>query len=155
MIPRPAVLERSGDEPFVLDSGVALTHRGRVPAPFVELADKTIRTATGVELAATPAEGRSINVTLDKEVGKGMPDWQAEEAYRLDVARDGKTVEIAARAPHGLFNGLQTLVQLANKAGAACQVPPVHVEDFPRFQWRGQYCLHPSFSKTLPTHPMP
>jgi len=55
------------------------------------------------------------------------------EAYRLEVAPD--RIEIAARDPRGLFYGAQTLRQLA--AASPRAIPSVHIEDAPRFVWRG------------------
>ena len=54
-------------------------------------------------------------------------------------------INIAAAAPAGLFYGGQTLRQLlaaadvaqSKEAGATCQVPCCHIEDQPRFPWRG------------------
>ncbi|MFI6815615.1 beta-N-acetylhexosaminidase [Nonomuraea sp. NPDC050328] len=64
------------------------------------------------------------------------------EAYRLTVAEDG--VAIVAGGPAGAFYGAQTLRQLLPPeafrraaAGGSCEVPAVHIEDEPRFGWRG------------------
>ena len=86
--------------------------------------------------------GPGIVLRLDSAVGAGRPDWQAKEAYRLTAG--ARSVEIAAKDGHGLFNGIQTLAQLAEKgADGQWAVPPVKIDDFPRFPWRG-YLLDPA-----------
>jgi len=53
------------------------------------------------------------------------------EGCTLDVGTNG--IRIVARAEAGLYYGAMTLAQLATSA----QVPGVHIEDAPRFKWRG------------------
>jgi hexosaminidase len=64
------------------------------------------------------------------------------EGYVLDVTPAGITIK--ANAEHGLFYGLQTLVQLIPVEGNK-KIPAVHIEDEPRFSWRGMMldvCRH-------------
>ncbi len=61
-----------------------------------------------------------------------------DEGYELTVSSDHITV--AARAPHGLFNGSVTLWQLLTQNDSAqrpLHVNCVYIEDHPRFAWRG------------------
>ena len=59
------------------------------------------------------------------------------EGYTLDVTPQG--IRIAARTDAGLFYGAMTLAQLLTPDGkrGAVQVPSMHIEDQPRFSWRG------------------
>ena len=61
----------------------------------------------------------------------------APEAYTLDVAPDAVTVHAADRS--GFFYALQTLRQLlpADPDASACSIPALHIEDAPRFGYRG------------------
>ena len=66
----------------------------------------------------------------------------ADEAYVLDVTP--KRIEVRASGRSGYFYALQTLRQLlpvgfesAAKSDAVWQVPAVHIEDSPRFGYRG------------------
>jgi hexosaminidase len=78
---------------------------------------------------------------LDVSVGAGglitlalRPDASTDpEAYRLDVTP--QRIDLLARDPRGLFYGVQTLRQLVAESPAA--IPAVHIEDAPRFTWRG------------------
>ena len=45
------------------------------------------------------------------------------EAYRIDVSSNGAT--ISARTTHGLFNGAQTLAQLATQTDKGWVLPAV------------------------------
>jgi hexosaminidase len=68
---------------------------------------------------------------------------QNPEGYTLDVRPD--RVEIVAPGPAGVFYGVQTLRQLLPARtlrespipGAPLDVPCLHIEDKPRFPWRG------------------
>src|SRR4051812_24910730 len=53
------------------------------------------------------------------------------EGYTLDVAEH--EIHISATSDGGLFNGIQTLRQL-NQNG---EIAECHIEDAPRFGWRG------------------
>jgi hexosaminidase len=88
-----------------------------------------LRSAVAVN---TPARG-AIEFVLDP----GAPVAQ-REGYAIDVSADG--IRIVARNPAGLYYGSVTLWQLLTPGGASSavvKVPALHIEDWPRFQWRG------------------
>ncbi len=61
-----------------------------------------------------------------------------DEGYQLTVNED--CVSITARRPAGAFYGVQTLFQLATgdaNHGGSRYLPCVHINDRPRFSWRG------------------
>jgi len=57
----------------------------------------------------------------------------SDEGYELTVS--GERIVVVARTPHGLFNGAITLWQLITPGDM--RVRCVHIEDYPRFAWRG------------------
>ena len=59
----------------------------------------------------------------------------AKEAYRLVV--DGHGATITASDDAGLLYGGVTLWQLATQGGTGRRLPPVTIDDAPRFGWRG------------------
>jgi len=61
---------------------------------------------------------------------------QTDESYTLEV---GSTrISVKAHTPHGLFNGATTLWQLLTPGTSeSARVPCLHIEDKPRFAWRG------------------
>jgi hexosaminidase len=58
-----------------------------------------------------------------------------EESYTLDVTATG--AKLTAPAPLGILHGLETLLQLVQITPDGFSVPAVHIEDQPRFPWRG------------------
>jgi len=102
-----------------------------------KLAQK-LSVATGFKILATQ-ESRSkiqlnLNAAPDPKLGK--------EGYTL--VSTSKGVVITANQPAGLFNGMQTLLQLLPKeieskkvVPAKWTIPAVQITDYPRFGWRG------------------
>jgi hexosaminidase len=114
----------------------ALREEGRLLA-------EQLRRSTGYKFpVSVKAQASSAKdaIVLTTQGAKG--DLGAE-GYELDVTAGG--VVIRAPAAAGIFYGTQTLLQLlppqvlAAKAapGVAWTVPCVHIEDAPRFKWRG------------------
>lgn len=69
-----------------------------------------------------------IELRLQK---KGVPQ-SGEEAYQLDVT--SQNITLTANTAHGIFNGIQTLLQLA-RDGAL--IDACTIKDRPAFSWRG------------------
>lgn len=96
------------------------------------------RTAISCEVSsgAKPPSGSVIQLTLQE----ANPQL-GEEGYSLTVAPE--LVTIRANAAAGLFYGAQSFLQLlpvSDPAGARpaiWSVPCVHIDDQPRFRWRG------------------
>ncbi len=76
---------------------------------------------------ADKAKGPSIELRLDTV---GAPQGK-EEAYRLQVTP--QQVRLSANAPHGIFYGLQTLIQLAR---SGVLLDACTITDWPAFSWR-------------------
>ena len=82
-----------------------------------------------MSLKGTKGKKADVRLILDKEFDKG------EQAYALRVNERG--VVITASSQAGLFYGIQTLRQLANKGlTGEVTVPCVDIDDCPRFKWR-------------------
>jgi hexosaminidase len=87
-----------------------------------------------------------ILLTLDGNDARDTArDVATDEAYVLDVDARGATVR--ARSKAGLFYGAQTLAKLAGvrtiegsgARASAHEIPCVHIEDAPRFAYRGMH----------------
>jgi len=104
--------------------------------------------ATGYRLKPKAQEDadNTISLKLDASLAR-----LGNEGYLLDV----KPQRVTIRAPHeaGVFYGVQTLRQLlppaifsaSVKTGVVWDLPAVHIEDQPRFGWRGamlDVCRH-------------
>lgn len=66
------------------------------------------------------------------QLGSIKAPLQKEEAYQLSVTE--KEVVLTANAPHGIFNGIQTLLQLARDG---VMIDACTITDLPAFAWRG------------------
>ncbi|MBI5706518.1 MAG: beta-N-acetylhexosaminidase [Armatimonadetes bacterium] len=104
-----------------------------------EFARSYFAPATGFDMPLTRETGpNTIDLKLDKRLS-GLGD----EGYRLTVKKD--RIEVRALKPVGVFYGIQTLRQLfpadifrkAPASRSSWTVGCVHIEDSPRFGWRG------------------
>lgn len=66
------------------------------------------------------------------EMGIVESPLNQKEAYELIVQKNNITIK--ANHAHGIFNGVQTLLQLADKKG---NIPICYIKDWPAFSWRG------------------
>ena len=67
--------------------------------------------------------------------GNDYPTLGEDESYTLDVTSDGALLKAPTRA--GALHGLETFGQLVTLGKDGFEVPAVHIEDNPRFPWRG------------------
>jgi hexosaminidase len=59
----------------------------------------------------------------------------ADESYQLDISRDKAVLK--ASTVEGALHGLETFAQLIFPGASGFEVASVHIEDHPRFPWRG------------------
>ncbi|MCX6633253.1 MAG: family 20 glycosylhydrolase [Candidatus Solibacter sp.] len=67
--------------------------------------------------------------------GSEYPVLGEDESYTLDVTSEGAVLKAPTRA--GALHGLGTFGQLVTLGPGGFEVPAVHIEDKPRFPWRG------------------
>jgi hexosaminidase len=141
IIPRPAQMTvRSGG--FTLGPRTTIWATRGTATLGKQLA-RYLEPATGFDLdvrtGGTPA-GNRIVLRLDETLTR-----LGDEGYILDVAPG--LVSIRAPKAAGVFYGIQSLRQLlpvdiyreAPVTGVAWSAPAVHIEDSPRFPWRGMH----------------
>jgi hexosaminidase len=136
LIPMPVNVEPTPGY-FVLREGASLN----VQATNAEaagiahyFADLLARTR-GIHLDVRPfgaAEARDA-ITFRIDPTLIVRGDSSDEGYELNVS--GERIVVVARTPHGLFNGAITLWQLLTPGDT--HVRCVHIEDYPRFAWRG------------------
>jgi hexosaminidase len=96
---------------------------------------------TGIPmLAARPADASRATLRVEcagvpSGPGAEYPSLGEDESYQLDVAPDGARLKAATVA--GALHGLETFAQLALPGAEGFHVPAIHIEDRPRFRWRG------------------
>ncbi|HVK51436.1 MAG TPA: family 20 glycosylhydrolase, partial [Pseudoxanthomonas sp.] len=134
LIPAPASLQAQAGE-FRVDAGTALLADGtaaqQVAAQFASFLSQSHGLALKPATAAAGNNDRGIHFVIDPAAKGASP-----EAYTLDVGPSG--VRVSARDARGLFYGAVTLWQLLVPAqGKTVTLPALHIEDTPRFAWRG------------------
>ena len=140
IIPLPkTMLQQKGN--FALNNKVAVQYSDASLKPLAEFLITGISDAAAVNLATGNGQSQSqktkaIQLKLDASVTTN------DEGYVLDVTANNITIK--ARKENGLFYGIQTLLQLIPAEGKK-NIPAVHIEDEPRFAWRGMMmdpCRH-------------
>jgi hexosaminidase len=134
VIPRPVLLESTGEEPFVLTAPTILVvdSAPELVAVGVLAADLLGRlSGRPVEVRYTEGGARSV---VRLSVTDDLP--ASDEAYRVVVTPD--RVDLQARTPAGLVRAVVTLRQVIQDTGdGRLTIAPVRIEDHPRYAWRG------------------
>ncbi len=128
IIPAPVLLQRH-EGAFVVDAdtpviaeGAAGTVADRFIAQLAQTGRFSLRRAATARTAITFV----LESTAD----------ESSEGYVLDVSPNG--IRVAARSEQGLYRGAMTLWQLLVDGGdGPIRVAALHIEDAPRFAWRG------------------
>jgi len=83
-------------------------------------------------------ESPDTGIHLLSEAAPGvLPEDLGEEGYRLTITSE--KIERRGRAPHGVFYGIQSLIQIitSGESNEEQHLPCLEIEDRPRFPWRG------------------
>jgi len=137
LIPKPVQVEVLNGS-FTLSSATILVAN----SSYHELAgylQNKIYTSTGINLKEVTNKGKDNSILLEVNPLLALP----AEGYHLTVNESG--VVIVGKDCGGLFNGIQTLLQLFPPQvysdtlvrGVAWCVPFVRIVDYPRFPYRG------------------
>ncbi len=112
---------------LIIDSSFAIENHGFTDPRI----DSTVRrfTARISRQTGIPITGGKSALIVENK--PGGPD----ESYQLDVSSE-KAV-LAASTVEGALHGLETFAQLIQPGAEGFEVASVHIEDHPRFPWRG------------------
>ncbi len=131
LIPWPAKIT-SAEGFFTVDERTTICAAGAAHA-VAEQFQAVIKAVQGLDLKARGCERVGIALMLSSTAAVADA-----EGYTLDVSAMG--VRIEARAAAGLYYGAMTAAQLLSGGaayGAPVRLAGVHIEDSPRFRWRG------------------
>ena len=145
IVPQPALITQS-EGVFKLNKKTQLVVKGDGAETVADFFQSKISNPTGFDLKTVDSATKnfiSMKIDASNEMGK--------EAYSLNVTTE--SVKIIAATNHGLFYGMQTLLQLlpaeiespTKVSEINWNIPNVTVEDVPRFKWRGMHldvCRH-------------
>ena len=98
------------------------------------LQDVTRRTGLFVGADSVAAEKATL-VIHTEHASKPVQELGEDESYVLDVSATG--AKLSAANPLGILHGLQTFLQLIEVTPTGFRAAAVHIEDTPRFPWRG------------------
>ena len=137
-MPVPRVLSL-GEGRLRLDSSftVALTgyHDARLGRAVVRVMDRLSR-RTALTFSPSPVPDSSAHLVIAAAAaGQAIQTETEDESYTLDV--EPARAALTAPTVVGALRGLETLLQLVASDSAGFYLPAVHVEDAPRFPWRG------------------
>jgi hexosaminidase len=146
LMPMPVKLQAMPGEFAINASFVVETVGGANArlAPAVRSFLSRVSRQTGVLYAPVPpAPPDARRLTIECAGGSGYPVLGEDESYTLDVS--GAEARIQAATADGAIHGLATFAQLIQPGPDGFQVAGVHIEDQPRFPWRGlmlDVCRH-------------
>ncbi|HTC32792.1 MAG TPA: family 20 glycosylhydrolase [Bryobacteraceae bacterium] len=133
LMPMPATVV-PGQGSLKIDSSFAVEARGysdaRLDGAMRRLADRVAR-QTGIEI-------RGGKTALRIECGAGGSQYPAlgeDESYRMDISAGG--ARITATTVTGALRGMETFAQWIDLGPDGFQARAVHIDDRPRFPWRG------------------
>ena len=113
-------------------------------APAVRSFLARVTRQTGVRYAPVPpAPADARRLLIECAGGPEFPTLGEDEAYTLDISGTGGRIKAATA--EGAIHGLATFAQLIQPGPDGFQVSGVHIEDHPRFPWRGlmlDVCRH-------------
>jgi hexosaminidase len=133
-MPLPVKMDSaSGSLPISGNFGVraAGVSDARLDAAMRRLSDRLSR-QTGIPFVPPAAATVQVNCAAR---GSQYPSLGEDESYTLDVAASGATVK--APTVDGCLRGIETFAQLVAPGAKGFEAPAVHIEDRPRFPWRG------------------
>ncbi|KAK9837633.1 hypothetical protein WJX74_001756 [Apatococcus lobatus] len=113
-------------------------HESRATADYlVDYFQERLQLDSSAELAAAPEGGQIVSLRLSHDLPNLVELPHNSEAYELRIQPEG--ISISALKPHGLFNGVQSLLQLLPATPPADEVllECTEIVDGPRFTWRG------------------
>ncbi len=146
VMPMPVKMEAEAGR-FLIDANFVVETVGGANArlaPAVKSFLARVSRQTGVVYAPVPppaADARRL--VIDCAGGPEYPALGEDESYVLDVGDTG--ARIKAATGEGAMHGLATFAQLIQPGPDGFQVAGVHIEDRPRFPWRGlmlDVCRH-------------
>ena len=138
LMPIPSKLQ-AGSGQWIVQQGFTISISG-VEDPLVRSAAQRfvdhLSRATGIPLRYLSAQPDKAKITIrcDRAADK-VQKLGEDESYVLDVTEAG--AKLSAPTPLGVVHGLQTLLQLVGPTTQGFAAPAVHIEDTPRFPWRG------------------
>ena len=138
-VPR-SLAARAGGGPLTLDSSFSVaivgTRDGRLQRGVTRMVSRLAhRTGLVLRPASAGDSAAARLVITARGPGQAIQTETEDESYTLDVTPQHAT--LVAPTVVGVLRGLETLLQLVGRDAVGYYLPAVHIEDAPRFPWRG------------------
>lgn len=130
LMPQPArVVPGAGR--LVIDSNFSVAATEYSDARLQSAMNRLVsRVSRQTGIAMHPSKNAVLLIEC-RESGSEYPALGEDESYQLDISPDG--ARLNATTVIGALHGLETFAQLIDRS----EVPAIHIEDRPRFPWRG------------------
>ena len=146
LMPMPVKVQPAAGK-FLIDANFVVETVGPAGArlrPAIDSFRARVSRQTGVVYAPLPpAAADAHRLLIDCAGGPEYPALGEDESYTLDVSDAG--AQIHAATTEGAIHALATFAQLVQPGPDGFEVMGVHIEDHPRFPWRGlmlDVCRH-------------
>lgn len=139
VMPLPVKME-TGSGRLAIDGSFTVVATGysdvRLESAMRRFAQRVSR-QTGIPMLGNkPANASRATLRVECAArGSEYPSLEEDESYQLDVTPESAVVKAATI--DGALHGMETFAQLISEAADGFQVAAVHIEDRPRFPWRG------------------
>jgi hexosaminidase len=91
---------------------------------------------TGIPIHARLADAAKATLVIHADhANPAVQRAVEEESYTLDITTSG--AKLSAPTPLGILHGFETFLQLVQITPDGFTAPAIHIEDQPRFPWRG------------------
>jgi hexosaminidase len=136
LMPWPAELVRNAGQ-LRIDSSFRIVNSGkkdpRLDAAIARLTARVFREA-GLSAVHLPSPRPALTIDCREPV-PDVPALGVDESYQIDVTPEG--ARIAAKTCTGALRGMETFAQLVTAGRDGYEASAVHIEDQPRYPWRG------------------
>jgi len=124
-----------GEGKLVIDSSFTVSANGH-SEPELQVAVARLVSQVGRQTGIPIQGGPHPTLIIDCPcAAPGYPSLDDDESYTLDVTPEA--AHLSAHSVMGVRHGIQTFSQLIAPGAQSFFVPTVHIEDRPRFPWRG------------------
>lgn len=138
VMPLPAKVQRGGGQ-LVIGLNFTVMNKGVDDARIdraIQRFKAHLQIETGIPLDVAPPSTGPATLTVNAaQASKKYPELGEDESYTLDINTSNAT--LTAPTTLGILRGLQTFLQLVQATPQGFAAPAVHIEDQPRFPWRG------------------
>lgn len=139
LMPMPSTVQPADGNLVVSQSftvgltGYAEPRLDRAAERFVH--DLSRQTGIPIVKGLSPDASSATVLVITDHASKAVQDVGEDESYSLEVTPTQATLHAAN--PLGTLHGFQTFLQLVRVTPAGFAAPAIHIEDRPRFPWRG------------------